>query len=108
VLRQDPSTEIVGLLTTFNKAVDRVAMHAVRRTLVDAQAAAVGLPLWPIPLPWPCSNEAYEERMAAAIRRAQDEEVTHVAFGDSFRSGVRRTTPRPYPAGCSRLAYAPS
>jgi len=89
VLRQDPSTEIVGLLTTFNEAVDRVAMHAVRRTLVDAQAAAVGLPLWAIPLPWPCSNEAYEERMAAAIRRAQDEEVTHVAFGDLFLEDVR-------------------
>jgi uncharacterized protein (TIGR00290 family) len=89
VLRQERNADVVGLLTTFNEAAGRVAMHAVRRTLVEAQAAAAGLPLWPVPLPWPCSNAEYEHRMAAVIRRARDEGVTHVAFGDLFLEDVR-------------------
>jgi uncharacterized protein (TIGR00290 family) len=89
LLRQQPDVEVVGLLTTFNAAVDRVSMHAVRRALVEAQAAAVGLPLWPVHLPWPCSNADYEERMSAMIDRAREEGITHVAFGDLFLEDVR-------------------
>ena len=89
VLRQQPDVELVGLLTTFNEAADRVAMHAVRRELAERQAAATGLPLWPVPLPSPCSNEEYEARMRALIARAQAAGVTHVAFGDLFLEDVR-------------------
>ena len=89
VLREQPDVEVVGLLTTFNEAADRVAMHAVRRKLVETQAAAAGLPLWPVFLPWPCSNEDYEQRMSAVIRRAREEGITHVAFGDLFLQEVR-------------------
>jgi uncharacterized protein (TIGR00290 family) len=89
VLRQQADLEVVGLLTTFNEAADRVAMHAVRRELVEAQAAAAGLPLWPVWLPWPCSNEVYEARMREAIARALDERITHMAFGDLFLQDVR-------------------
>jgi uncharacterized protein (TIGR00290 family) len=89
-LRQQPDVEVRGLLTTFNQAADRVAMHAVRSELVRAQAAAAQLPLWEIPLPWPCSNEEYEARMAAAVSRACAEGFTHVAFGDLFLEDVRR------------------
>ncbi|MBI2358571.1 MAG: ATP-binding protein [Deltaproteobacteria bacterium] len=89
VLRQQPDVEVAGLLTTFNEAADRVAMHAVRRELVEAQAAAAGLLLWPVLLPWPCSNTDYEQRMSAAIRRAREEKITHVAFGDLYLEDVR-------------------
>ena len=51
VLRQHSEYEVAGLLTTFNDEVDRVAMHAVRRALVEQQAAAADLPLWSVPLP---------------------------------------------------------
>ena len=81
--------EVVGLLTTFNEDVDRVAMHAVRHVLVEAQALAAGLPLWPVALPWPCSNAEYERRMAAVFGRAREEGITHVAFGDLFLEDVR-------------------
>src|ERR1044071_3009737 len=84
VLRQQLNVEVVGLLTTFNEVADRVAMHAVRRALVEAQAAAAKLPLWRVPLPVPCSNADYEGRMRAAIARAREEGVTHMAFGDLF------------------------
>ena len=89
VLRQQPHTEVVGLLTTFNEEADRVAMHAVRRELVVAQAEAAGLPLWPVPLPWPCTNEDYERRMADALARAVDAQITHMAFGDLHLQDVR-------------------
>ncbi len=89
VLRLCPDIEVVGLLTTFNEAADRVAMHAVRRELVEAQANSVGAPLWPVMLPWPCSNEQYEAIMREAIDRAKREGVEQIAFGDLFLEDVR-------------------
>ena len=89
VLRQTLDVEVAGLLTTFNKPADRVAMHAVRRELVEAQAAAADLDLWPVFLPSPCSNAAYAELMSAALAHARAERMTHVAFGDLFLEDVR-------------------
>ena len=79
-----PDVEVAALLTTFNREFDRVAMHAVRRELVEAQADRAGLPLWPVWLPWPCSNAEYEQLMSVACQRAVTEGITHVAFGDLF------------------------
>jgi uncharacterized protein (TIGR00290 family) len=89
VLRQRGEYEVIGLLTTFNEMADRVAMHAVRRDLVERQAAAVGLPLWSVPLPWPCSNEQYESLMAQTCVKAIAENIEGVAFGDLFLEDVR-------------------
>ncbi|QEH35692.1 ATP-binding region [Aquisphaera giovannonii] len=88
-LRRRPDVELVGLLTTFNEAAGRVAMHAVRRALVEAQAEAAGLPLTAVMLPQPCTNEAYERRMKDAIAAARSEGVTHMAFGDLFLEDIR-------------------
>lgn len=90
VLRQQGEYEIVGLLTTFNQAADRVAMHAVRRELVERQAVATGLPLWNVPLPWPCSNERYEMLMAETCARAVTSGIEGIAFGDLFLEDVRQ------------------
>ncbi len=89
VLRRDPSIEVVGLLTTLNEEFQRVAMHSTRKTVLEAQAAAAGLPLWVVPLPWPCSNEIYEQRMAEACQRAIRERIDAIAFGDLFLQDVR-------------------
>lgn len=88
-LRQAGELEVVGLLTTTNAAFDRVAMHGVREALLEAQAEAAGLPLWKVPLPWPCPNEAYEARMAQACARAVSEGIGVMAFGDLFLEDVR-------------------
>ncbi len=90
VLRQDTQIEVAGLLTTFNREFDRVAMHAVRRELVLAQAQAAGLPLWAVDLPWPCSNQQYEQSMAQAMQRAMETGITAVAFGDLFLEDIRQ------------------
>ena len=88
VLRRQ-AIDVVGLLTTFNGAFDRVAMHAVRSGLVAAQAAATGLPLRSVPLPWPCSNSEYERLMSGVLQRAVAARITHVAFGDLFLEDIR-------------------
>ena len=90
VLKQDPNIEIAALLTTMNEEFDRVAMHAVRRRLLEEQSAAAGVPLWTVPLPWPCSNDDYEARMRTAVAKAVEEGFTHAAFGDLFLEDVRR------------------
>ncbi len=89
VLRQQ-GAEIAALLTTINADAQRVAMHAVRVELLQAQADALGLPLWPVPIPSPCSNEAYERAMAQVVARAVAEGFTHVAFADLFLDDIRR------------------
>ena len=89
-LQQDPDVEVVGLLTTFNEQFDRVAMHGVRRSLVELQARAAALPLIAVPLPWPCSNEKYEAIMANALEDIREEyQPTHIAFGDLFLEDIR-------------------
>lgn len=89
VARQRGEFEVVALLTTVNQKYSRVAMHAVRETLVEMQAAAAGLPLIKVPIPSPCTNEIYEQAMGAAMLRARAEGVWHVIFGDLFLEDIR-------------------
>lgn len=81
---------VAALLTTVNESVDRVAIHGVRRSVLEAQARAAGLPLRTVPLPDPCSNDVYEERVRDALRDAAADGFTHVAFGDLFLEDIRR------------------
>jgi uncharacterized protein (TIGR00290 family) len=89
-LRQGNEYEVVALLTTINQAVGRVAMHAVREELLEAQAAALGLPLVKVFIPSPCPNEAYELAMAEAMVRARAEGISRIAFGDLFLEDIRK------------------
>ena len=89
LLRQRKDVEVVALATSFNEEFGRVAMHAVRRELVLEQARRAGLPLWQVPLPWPCSNAEYEARMAEVWQRAREERIDQVAFGDLFLEDIR-------------------
>jgi uncharacterized protein (TIGR00290 family) len=90
VLNQTHPGSVGALLTTVNEAADRVAMHAVRRGVLEAQASAAGLPLRIVPIPHPCPNEVYEARMREAIAAAVADGFTHAAFGDLFLEDVRR------------------
>ena len=82
--------QVAALLTTLNADSDRVAMHGVRSALLQAQAESVGVPLWKVPLPGPCTNAEYEARMGEACRRAVAEGFTEIAFGDLFLSDIRQ------------------
>jgi len=89
-LRQQGAYEVVGLLTTINTAFDRVAMHGTRASVLRAQAAAAGLPLTEVPLPWPCSNQQYEAVMREACAAAVRDGIECMAFGDLYLEDVRR------------------
>jgi uncharacterized protein (TIGR00290 family) len=89
VLRRQNQYEIAGLMTTFNAAFDRVAMHSTRRALVEMQAQAAGLPLIAAPIPWPCSNADYESAMKRVCDQALAEGISAIAFGDLFLTDVR-------------------
>jgi uncharacterized protein (TIGR00290 family) len=89
VLRQQRGVEVVGLLTTINEEFDRIAMHGVRRELVVLQADAADLPIEVVGLPYPCTNDVYEQRVRAALLRAHASGITHIAFGDLFLGDVR-------------------
>jgi uncharacterized protein (TIGR00290 family) len=90
VIRSEGLGEVGGLLTTVNEAAKRVAMHAVRTELLQAQADAAGLPLITVQIPHPCPNEIYEAQMSTAITKAKAQGFTHVAFGDLFLEDIRR------------------
>jgi uncharacterized protein (TIGR00290 family) len=90
ILRKEGIGRPAALLTSINESADRVAMHAVRSDVLRAQAQSAGLPLITVPLPSPCSNEVYEERMRTVVDSAVADGFTHVAFGDLFLEDVRR------------------
>jgi uncharacterized protein (TIGR00290 family) len=90
LLRSAHPEAVAGLLTTTNSAFDRVAMHGVRREVLEAQARAARLPLHVVPLPWPCSHDDYERLMGAAVAGFVRDGFTHAAFGDLFLEDVRQ------------------
>ncbi|HEX5411284.1 MAG TPA: ATP-binding protein [Terriglobia bacterium] len=90
MVRRQGEYELKALLTTVNAEHNRVAMHAVRESLLRLQAESAGLPLTIVPIPNPCPNAAYEEAMSQAIGRARTEGITHMIFGDLFLEDIRR------------------
>jgi diphthamide synthase (EF-2-diphthine--ammonia ligase) len=87
--RQHPGA-VAALLTTVNEAMDRIAMHGVRRSVLEAQARAAELPLHVVYIPHPCPNDVYEAQMRTAIADAKANGFTHAAFGDLFLEDIRR------------------
>ena len=86
--RKNPEFEVVALVSSSNEAFERVAVHGTRRTIAEAQAEALGLPFIDVPLPNPCTDEIYQNRMGAAVKQLQDEGVVDWIFGDLFLEDV--------------------
>jgi len=89
-LQRSDSYEVAALLTTLAEEEDRVPMHGVRRTLVEAQAAALGTTLHTIYLTASGSDDHYAETMRQALLSHARNGVAGVAFGDIFLGDVRR------------------
>ena len=88
-LLQQKQFRIVSLLTTVTETYDRIAMHGVRRELLQRQAETIGLPLHEVFIPPQCINSIYEARMEAALRLFYSQGVRQVAFGDIFLEDLR-------------------
>jgi uncharacterized protein (TIGR00290 family) len=89
VLRQDPSIDIVGLVSTVNKKFNRVAIHGVRIDLLKEQAKSLNVPLHLVVIPYPCNNDQYISVMNSFIRKIKKQEVVYFAFGDLFLENIR-------------------
>lgn len=90
-LSRDPSVEVVGLLTSVTRSYDRISVHGVRRTMLEAQVERLGLPLFEIPLDPGCTNDAYGAAFHTALGEIRRErpDATRIAFGDLFLEDVR-------------------
>lgn len=106
IARQAGQFEVTALLTTVNRTYERVAMHAVRESLLEMQAEAADLPLVRVPIPSPCPNEVYEQAMSDAMTRARAEGVYHVIFGDLFLEDIRAYREK-HLAGCGMTPVFP-
>jgi len=89
VLRRRADVDVVGLFCTVNQQFNRVAMHAVRVSLLQEQANSIGLPVHIIPIPYPCSNVEYADAMTAFIAEAKQQGVECFAFGDLYLEDIR-------------------
>jgi uncharacterized protein (TIGR00290 family) len=90
-LRADPEVEVVALVTTVTSDFDRISMHGVRRSVLEAQVAAIGLPLIEATIPAAAGNASDEEAFAVALTevRRRWPDARHLAFGDLFLTDVR-------------------
>lgn len=86
---QSGEFEIVGLLTTITETFERVSMHGTREALLDEQARKLGQPILKVQIPWPCTNEIYEEQMGKAVEQIKAQGVTHIIFGDLYLEDIR-------------------
>ncbi len=89
-VRKEGKFEVVGLLTTLNGENDRVAMHGVRKELLQKQMVALDLPAEMVMLPMPCDNKTYRRLVGCAIDALQERGVRYVVFGDLFLEDIRR------------------
>lgn len=89
LLLQDKGVKIVGLLTTITEDYERISMHGVRRSLLLQHSVAIGLPLYEVRIPRPCTNSIYEERMREALEAQLRNGVRDVAFGDIYLQDLR-------------------
>jgi uncharacterized protein (TIGR00290 family) len=94
VLRQDRNVEIAGLFTTIDEKSERVPIHEVPVRLLQAQADSIGVPLHRIPIPSPCTNAVYEQRLNDFLKGQSG--LTHLAFGDLFLDDIRRYRERQF------------
>src|SRR4029077_16967305 len=104
-VRRAGEVEVVGALTTVTEAFQRVSMDGVREEILRAQHSAIGLPSALVPIPYPCPNEIYEARMAAALDDAKRQGVTHVIFGDLFLEDVRAYREQKLAGTCIRPLF---
>jgi len=89
-LLRDDHYDVAALVTTVTEGFDRISMHGVRRALLVAQAAALGVPLEIVYIPMDATHASYQTSMEAAFKRYQGQGITRVAFGDLFLTDVRR------------------
>ena len=86
---QSKQYHIQCLLTNVNASHHRVSMHGVRRSLLEMQAASIGIPLQTIELPEQPSMKEYEEMMTKKLNELKSSGFTKAIFGDIFLEDLK-------------------
>jgi uncharacterized protein (TIGR00290 family) len=81
--------EIAALVTTVTIGDDRVAIHEVRRALIERQASSLGVPLRVVPLRRGASNAEYESAMATVFDEFRPLGIGAIAFADLFLADIK-------------------
>ncbi len=89
LLQNDQLYNITHLLTTINEEQDRIVMHGVRESLLDAQAAQMGIQLCKIKLPPAPSDDVYRSAMTHVLEDLKQQGVEAAAFGDIFLEDLK-------------------
>jgi uncharacterized protein (TIGR00290 family) len=85
-----------ALVTSVNGEQGRIAMHGVRREVLERQAEAIGLPLYTVELPAEPSMEAYEQEISRSNQLLKEQGFTHALFGDLFLQDLKEYRQRLY------------
>lgn len=88
-IQRTPGIRVEALLTTVTRDFDRISMHGVRRTLLERQAASLGLSLHQILISKDATNEEYESKMGRAFSAYHRQGIGLVVFGDLFLEDIR-------------------
>ena len=86
---QNQRLQVECLLTSVNKAHNRISMHGVRKELLFAQAKNLNMPVRLLEIPENPSMEEYEQLMENEVKRFRDEGISHAIFGDIFLEDLR-------------------
>ncbi|WP_422349910.1 ATP-binding protein [Flagellimonas sp.] len=88
-LQQQEEYTVDRLLTTVNSHYDRVSMHGLPRPVLEAQTAAIDIPLDIVEVPEKPSMETYNELMTQKMQQMVADGYTHAAFGDIFLEDLK-------------------
>jgi len=86
----DKEYRVDSLLTSINMHRNRISMHDVRRELLEAQAASIGISLETVELPDQPDAGAYERTMQEKVAALKNSGYTHAIFGDIFLEDLKQ------------------
>lgn len=89
LLQQNKNIEVISLLTSVNKEMQRISMHGVHIDLLKKQADCIGLPLQLLQVPESTEMEVYEKAMEEQLSHFSKLGVRTSAFGDILLEDLR-------------------
>ena len=87
---KDPEVNVSQLLTSISQKHQRISMHGVRRSLLEAQIESLSIPSTIMELPPETDMDKYDEIMRSTLMPLVKEGHTHSVFGDIFLEDLRK------------------
>ncbi len=88
-VQQDPSIELIAIITTLNEKYQRISMHGISETILDRQVVQLGIPIIKMWVPNEPDNNLYEEKFLKVCLNLKEKGIDTVIFGDIFLDDLR-------------------